>query len=241
MIDRYRVSILGLAICILLLAGNPLRAGLVLAVDFDINAPGIQNEAIVDANGKTTAWLVLYLTGNTDLYAYEFSVRYNTDRLTLDSKDDTPPTNVNGKNFVEALTNDNSTSGSDQNFVNYVEINRFDGKIDDPSETLVITAADTAGGLVLGVLNFTVRGDGNDLLIMPGVYELFDPNDDVKPFDVFLGSDGPISLSPGSFLGGSIVAVPEPSSWLLVTVVAGACYVGYLRAITGGTKKQVSS
>ncbi len=198
------------------LASSTSRADLFLAVDFDIQQAGIQSEAIVDSNGKTTAWIVLFLTGNTDLFAYEFSVRYNSDRLTLDSKNDDPPTNVNGMNFIEALTDDRSVTGSGEGFANYVEINRFDGKIDDPTNSLVITAADTLDGLVLGVMNFTVKGNGDDLIIMPGLFEPFDPLNDVKPFDVFLGNNGPIPTTSASFLGGRIVAVPEASSVILV-------------------------
>ena len=239
MIDRIKVTAFGLAFCILMSAGNQLRAGLVLAVDFDINATGIQNEAIVDSNGKTTAWLVLSLTGNTDLYAYQFSIRFNSDRLVLVSKDDTPPTNVNGKSFRENLTIEKTQSGSDESFANYIEINYFDGEIPDPNnQNLAITRAEIPNGLVLGVLNFQVRGSGDALLILPGLYDKNDGPGDVDFPDAFQGNDGPIT---GSFLGGSIVAVPEPSSLLLVTAVAGVCCIGYLRAITGGTKKQVSS
>jgi hypothetical protein len=218
-LKRLQSKILSLAMLLLVSACEPLRADLFLAVDFDLSTPGIQSDAIVDLNGKTTAWIVLSLTGNTDLYAYEYSVRYNADRLTLDSKDDTPPANVNGKVFTEVVTTERSSSGTDSNFANYVEINRFDGKIVDDTDTLVITAADTVGGLVLGVLNFTVRGSGDDLLIMPGVYELFDSNNDVMPFDVFLGSDGPIPVTTASFQGGRIVAVPEPSAFFLVATI----------------------
>ena len=247
-IDRYKVSVFGLVFYILMLAGNPLRAELFLAVDFDINAAGIQDKAIVDANGKTTAWLVLFLTGNTQLYAYQFSVRYNSDRLFLKDgdKDDTPPINVNGKSFKENLTNDQTRIGAnDGDFEHYIEINYFDGEIDGPG---YITPNDTTDGLVLGVLNFEVRGSGDAFLIKPGVYDPYEGQGaDFEPFDVFfgragpLGDDEPIPLSPNSFQGGSIVAVPEPSSLLLVTAVAGVCCIGYLRAITGGTKKQVSS
>ncbi|MDX1929654.1 MAG: PEP-CTERM sorting domain-containing protein [Pirellulaceae bacterium] len=225
MLTGLRTIFFGFGLMLLLSVSSSLRADLFLAVDFDIATPGIQSNAILDSNGKTSAWLVLFLTGNTDLYAYQFSVRYNADRLTLDSKDDTPPANVNGKTFAEALTNERSSTGSDGNFANYVEINRFDGKIVDPSNTLVITGADTVNGLVLGVLNFRVRGGGDDLLVMPGVYEPFDPGDDVKPFDVFLGNDGAIPVTIASFGGGSIVAVPEPSSLLLVAAVGLAWIV----------------
>ncbi len=214
MISRFKTAILSFAL-IILLSAELLRADLLLAVDFDINQAGIQSNAVVDTNNKTTAWIVLYLTGDTDLYGYQFSVRFNADRLSLDSKDDNPPTNVNGKQFVESFTNEHSVSGSGGGFANYIEINRFDGKILDPSNTLVITAADTSGGLVLGVLNFTLRGVGDDLLIMPG---LFEPKTgiDAAPFDAFLGE-----ISNVSFQGGTITAVPEPSSLLFVSAAAG--------------------
>ena len=152
---KLKTAVLSSILVLLLCASQPLHAGLFLSVDFDINEPGIQNQARADNQGNVTAWIVLFLTGNTDMYAYEFSVRYNSDRLTLISKDDNPPPNVNGKPFVESLSGENSKSGSGGGFDHYIEINRFDGKIDNNFD--VITSADIPeNGLVLGVLNFTV-------------------------------------------------------------------------------------
>ncbi len=211
---RLNKAVVSLTLMFLLSSVEQLRAELFLGVDFDINQAGVQSNAIVDSNGKTTAYIVLYLSGSTNLYAYEFSVRYNSDRLTLDSKDDNPPSVVNGKTFTESQTLDHSSFGSGGGFANYVEINRFDGKIVDPNDVLVIDQTDIPGGLVLGVLNFTVRGTGEDLLIMPGLFEA-KTNFDALPYDSFLGN-----ISSTRFEGGTITSVPEPSSMLFVAALA---------------------
>lgn len=219
MVRRFNKTVLGTLLLVAVSASH-LYADLLLAVDFDINQAGIQDTAIVDSNGKTTAWIVLYLSNDSDLYSYGFSVRYNSNRLILDSKDDTPPSNVNGKIFDEVLTEDRSVSGSGGGFANYTEINRFDGKIRDKTDTLVITAPEISGGLVLAELKFTVIGTGDDLLIMPG---LFEPPDQVFIFDGFLGNISNVTFQPGN-----ISAVPEPSSLLLVAA-GGLVWAGRKR------------
>ena len=219
MLRRLKTIVFCSFLVVALFACHPVRADLILAVDFDLNQAGIQSDAIVDGNGQTTASIVLFLTETTDLYAYKFSVRFNSDRLTLVSKDDTPPS-VNGKTFIEELTLETSVSGSGGGFVNYTEIQRFDGKIPaDPmgNDQYLLPADVPAGGVVLGSLTFNVIGSGDDLLVLPGEFEQPQPGD-VNPLDIFLGSNGRVTTT-NSFQGGFIVAIPEPSSILLVASV----------------------
>lgn len=206
---------IGVALLFCLFACQSLRAELILAVDFDLNEAGIQSNAIVN-EGKTTAWVVLFLTADTNIYSYKFSVRYNTNLLSSPVVDDTPPT-VNGKQFLEELNDQTVSSGSGNGFNNYDEIHRFDGKLD--VDTLFASDVPTSG-VVLAKLSFNVTGSGNELLIMPGLFEQIPASIDFNRSDTFLNDDGPVPVN--LYLGGNLVAVPEPSSLLLLTFVAVA-------------------
>jgi hypothetical protein len=229
-------------VALLLVCGafQPLQAGVILRVDFDLTAAGIQDEVIIASNNLTTAGIVLFLDGGEDLYAYQFSVRYNSDQLCLIERDDTPPNNDAGNlpaSFVEQRLENVSVAGSGQGFLgNYIELRRFDGLL--LGDTDVITQTNIPNGAVVGVLQFKVRDRTPGLMVMPGLFERGFAGPDVLHDDVFLGSGG--SISDPCFAGGWMTptpaTAPEPSSLLLMGSVAVLCG---LRGRAGQWRKRV--
>ena len=169
---------------------------------------------------NVTANFLLEITGGSTLYFYRFSVRYNDDILDfVDRSEDTRP---EGWGPTQALPNELESSPDPvgQSALsplggNFLELRRFDGESDDSDKDI------GAGFYKLGSVTYTLSSIPlvGDLLIQPGKFELSDDAAQVEDplVDTFLTEINGTTVSvPVSFQQG-IIAVPEPSSILLLS------------------------
>ena len=200
--------------------GDPTEAKTINSASEILTAP---IGATVGSN--VTANFLLEVTGDSTLYFYRFSVRYKYDTLGyVNRSEDSRP---DGWGVTEALLNeDESPDPVGQSSVsplagNFLELRRFDGEslADDDSKDI------GAGFYKLGSVTYELLATpmAGELLILPGRFEIVDDGAQVDDdlVDTFLSE-----ISPGVFgnvevtFQQGIVAVPEPSSLLLLSLGA---------------------
>ncbi len=164
--------------------------GIVLSVDLDPIAPGIQSSRSYDVGASVQASLVLEVTAPTRLAQFSYSVRYDPSALTFVSRAETPSV-IPGWAEINAL--DGSANGL---------LFNFDG--------LGPTLIGPQGPFVVASIMFTAAaptvGPGAGLIEVG----LFNPNAGVDGF----AGDAPPFIVPSSELSfrSASVTVPEPTT-----------------------------
>lgn len=194
---------------------------------------------------EVTANFLLEITGDSTLYFYRFSARFNSDKLAFDSRSEDPrPENWVAADGIDPLESDPdpvSQSAQDPLAGPFLELRRFDGLSEDVDDDLGV------GFYKLGSVTFILREIplAGELLIQPGRFELVDVYDDQGQIDdtlvdTFLQDvDGTPTVADVTFRQG-IIAVPEPSSLLLLSL--GACgMLGLTKLRTRGRMREMNS
>ncbi len=228
-----------LVLAILLAEPKTCSAELILSIDWDPVTPGVQNtlSSTSEVNSNVRAAIVAELTGGTTLYYYRVSVRYDPERLAFVQRSET--TRVSGflASFTEPILDSDPgplEPQSGDGFTIYRELQRFDGEEETGTGFLDATTASIGNGITLGVIDFTLLStSGTGPLIKPGLYEsTTGPLGGLDvPLDTLTGNDGQIGAplagnaapNPDTTLiiqVGTITAVPEPSSLLLLSLSA---------------------
>jgi len=180
------------------------RGAIILSVDLDPSTAGIQSN-VTAVNGQSiTANIVMELTGSSNLSFYQFSLGFDRSELTFNSRTESAPP---GFGFVETDTRnlDNLATAA-------------------PQGQLYLFGADTGAGpvapfapFVVATASFTVNNPSGGL----GDIDLFPFKSITAPFeDDFLtnGTFVPVPNGELVFNGGSVTAIPEPSSIGLVCI-----------------------
>ena len=226
------------------------HGGVILYVHFGDTV--VNNESDIrssyDPGGSSlTASIYLHLTGGSTLYGYRFSVRFDNANLEFMQREQFRPGNFQPNDAVENELDINgipklpdpgpvSQSGLNPFAGDFLELRRFNGEVPDPDS---FTTQD--GFHKLATLNFAVRTvstmSPGAPLVLPGEFDGVPANppffpDEVR-FDKFFSEDLPGSDVVFTVVGGSVSAVPEPAS----AVVLGA--LGVLAAIR--RKRRVNS
>ena len=191
---------------------------LILSVDWDILTPGVQHE--IDTVADTIdVHLVVELTGDTNIYAYNFSVRFNSEVFDFEERNQLPRP-AGFEDSITQGTSDDFGPDAEQSgggFFVYRTLGLFNG-INYDSE-LSSNDAPVGAGAVLGRITFKVlkQPTPGTLLVSPGIFDNQLGGDGT--FEGFAGLIGGIEtrlpLSQIRFQSGSITAVPEPSSLVL--------------------------
>lgn len=198
------VAVCGLFLC------PAVDAGVIISVDWNPSAAGIQSDVSVLAGSNVTADLVLELTGATTLSSYGFSLRFDTNELNFVSRTETPPPGFDEIDFSNPIT-ENAGSGFAP-IGDYGELLRFDGGAVGPG----IAAP---GQYIISSIMFTAvspSGTLSDVDVLAGTFEtLFDDLFDADGDSLLLAGEvqfhgGSVSLQSGS------TAVPEPSTFMLL-------------------------
>lgn len=206
---RFVMSCKFLSACFFLglsLAANIGRSAIILRMDMDSTLPGIQDFVIRPAGGTITAGLFLELTMPTTLSAYNVSFRFDNTELSYVAASRTEtPSNV-GAAFGSLDTGNNENPFT-INGVPGLVLSRFDGG------TLGNGPTGPFGPVSIGTATFTVlpgvTGTITDLDIVPGLFETaFNENAD--------NAGNPLTAADFQFFGGSVIAIPEPSSLALL-------------------------
>jgi len=202
-------------------SGNA-KAELILSVDWDTTKAGVQHEVNV-LNGEITADLVVELTGDTNIFGYNFSVRYDSQVLKWVSRDESMrPTGFVDDVDPAASAPEPEEEKMGDGFLKYRQLSLFNG-INYDTE-LTSTQAPIGGGATLGRITFRVleAPAAGSVLVRPGLFNTELVGD--SAFDGFSGIiDGQEVRLPVSSIvlqPGSITAVPEPSSLLLLAFSA---------------------
>jgi len=173
---------------------------LIVSVDMDAATPGIQSTFSdpLPAGSALTAGLWMQLTGSTSIAVYNFSVEYDRNELTFQSRSETP----------SALTGLSELDSSNVNNISTGRLFRFDGG------TFAAAGGPTGpfGPVKIGEIVFstsTPSGGPGDIDITPGRFEPL--------FDTFFDNLGAELTTSVIFNGGSFaIAIPEPTSLMLV-------------------------
>lgn len=177
------------------------RSAIVLRVDMDPATPGIQDNIVATPGTTLTTGLFMELTAPTSLAVYNFSVQFDTNELTFQSRSETP----------EVLTGLSELDATNPNNISTGRLFRFDGG------TFSAAGGPTGpfGPVKVGEINFlasTPLGTATDIDVIPG---LFEPS-----FDSFFDNPGAEVTSQVTFFGGSVslAVIPEPTSMGLVFI-----------------------
>jgi hypothetical protein len=208
-----KFSAIGLAILAAYVSPSPSRADIILSVDLDPATPGIQSNGDFAPGQTITADIVMNLSGNSTLSAYQFSLRFDRNELTFVSRSETAPP---GFGFFEtdASNGNNLATSSDQGLLYRFGADSGAGPIAPAGPFVVASAVFTARNATGGL---------GDIDIAPGKFE--DGLDDFLANGTFL----PIPNSQLVFNGASITpvaAIPEPTSLSLIgmTLLIGASF-----------------
>ncbi|MBL8808638.1 MAG: PEP-CTERM sorting domain-containing protein [Planctomycetaceae bacterium] len=211
----------GLVACLFFLSHA--QSGVILSVDWNPGAAGIQSDILTSAGSNITANLVLQLTGTTTLSSYGFSLRFDTNELNFVSRAETPPPGFDEIDFSNPFTENAGTGFAP--IGDYGELLRFDGGAVGPG----ISAP---GEFVIASLVFNAvapGGTNTDVDVLAGTFEPL--------FDDFFDSNGDSLLITGDvqFAGGSVsllsgpAAVPEPGSFVLLSLGAAGAFLKWRR------------
>jgi len=175
------------------------RSAIVLRVDMDLATPGIQSNLVTTPGSMVTTGLFMELTAPTSLAIYNFSVEFDRNELTFQSRSETPET-LTGLSELDTTNGNNISTG---------RLFRFDGG------TFAATGGPTGpfGPVKVGEIVFLASaptGTGTDIDVTPGRFEPL--------FDTFFDNPGVEVTNQVTFVGGSVSFVPEPTSMGLVVL-----------------------
>jgi hypothetical protein len=196
-------------LCIAML-GSVGRSAIVLSVDMDLLTPGIQSNIQTSPGATVTAGLMIELTAPTSLAVYNFSVEFDRNELTFQSRSETP----------DALTGLSELDSTNGNNISTGQLFRFDGG------TFAATGGPTGpfGPVRVGQVAFLVStptGSATDIDVRPGRFEPL--------FDTFFDNLGSEVTAQVTFVGGSVTAIPEPTSLGLVAIGCTIMSLGWRR------------
>jgi hypothetical protein len=196
-------------LCIAML-GSVGRSAIVLSVDMDLVTPGIQSNIEASPGATVTAGLMIELTAPTSLAVYNFSVEFDRNELTFQSRSETPDA-LTGLSELDATNGNNISTG---------QLFRFDGG------TFAATGGPTGpfGPVRVGQVAFLVStptGSATDIDVRPGRFEPL--------FDTFFDNLGSEVTAQVTFVGGSVTAIPEPTSLGLVAIGCTIMSLGWRR------------
>ena len=181
---------------------NTTFGDIVISVDMDTSVPGIQDNRTVAIDESFDVDIVIELMGTASLSSYTISTRFDAAELDVDalaSSDPTPPGFLLGNDAILA----GADTDSGETDVDLIDASAFTGP----------TAPAT---FVVATLSFIARAPTNglaDIDILPGTFG--------KPQNgLFDNSNDDILSTAITFNGGSVIAIPEPSSLLYVSVLA---------------------
>ena len=199
--------IIPLSILFVVMTANAGRSAIVLRVDMDPVAAGVQTNIIGTPGATITAGLFMELTGTTSLSGYNYSIQYDSNELTFQSRMELP-SNLTGLSELDS---------SNPNDVGLLQ--RFDGG------TFNLAGGPTGpfGPVKVGEILFTVKtpsGTASDIDVIPGRFE---PTADRSFDNNFAEVTTSISYFGGSV---SVASIPEPTS---LTLVVGSCFAIVLR------------
>lgn len=201
------ISICLLSVFALLAWHAPAHADFVVLVDLDRTAIGFQTDRTVKVGDTVVADIFLDLTSaDNSLIAYNFDVQFDETLLSFTSRSETPG-NLGGGFTNGVLAVNKTVSGG---FVRQLE----------GITTDVGIVGSFANPIQIASLSFTAFAPGSSTLLSddsdPTFNEWFNANLDEI-------SDG-VQFTPAT-----ITAVPEPSSFALLAMVAGVCACGSRR------------
>ncbi len=188
----------GLVACLI---AAPAKADVIFSIDMDTAVAGIQNTRAVANNDSIQVALVMQLTGGTRVNAFSLGVGFDNQELTATAVDVTG--RPGGFNQVNAATINNAFSPTV-------------GRVRPFDALNVGGAIETNTTTVLGLITFTVTNvndDTNDIFAQLQVGGI----DDILDADTF----APIPVGQIVFNPGAVTVVPEPTTWLFGTVLAG--------------------
>ncbi len=209
MFSRLIVPMSMLCVCML---GGVGRSAIVLRVDMDLATTGIQTNLVATPGSTVTAGLFMELTAPTSLSVYNFSVEFDRNELTFQSRSESP----------EALTGLSELDTTNINNISTGRLFRFDGG------TFAATGGPTGpfGPVKVGEIVFLASaptGAATDIDLTPGRFEPL--------FDTFFDNLGIEVTNQVTFFGGSVSVanIPEPASMGLVVIGCAVAVFGARR------------
>lgn len=182
------------------------QASIIVSVDMDLATAGIQNSATAQVGGTYTAGLFMQMTSTgtaTNLGSYNYSVSFVPSSLRMTARTETA---FGSLNPIDNSNPINNTTG---------RAFRFDG-VDFGNGQLT-----ALGPVQVGTVTFDVIGAGVTQ-ITGGLFE--------TAFDLFVAANGvTVVNSDVTFAGGTLTAVPEPTSVALVGVGLAGVLMGRRR------------
>ena len=183
-----------------ILPGNIGWPDIIVSVDMDPVANGIQSNVSGSIGSEIRAGLWLQLTGTTSISGYNFSVQYDTAELTFQSRTETPSV-LTGLSELDFSNPTDSATGI---------LRRFDGGTFNPAGG----PSGPFSAVKIGEIVFLAKspsGSVSDFDVTPGRFEAsadrsFDNN--------FSEITTLITFNGGSFT--PVAVVPEPTSMSLI-------------------------
>ena len=178
-------------------------AGIILSADINPGSAGVQSTVPAAIGDRITVDFIFDLNGASTISAWQYSVRFNTTNLAFVSREEVAPP---GFNFAESdVTNANDLGNG---LLFRFGHDSFDGANGGPNAAF--------GPFRVGSVTFDVIGNAASPLgfdVSPGFFE--------PALDTFLenGTFAEVPLADITFHGGSITAVPEPSSMALMGLI----------------------
>lgn len=191
-------------------------AGITVSIDWDDTlSNGIQSSISANEGQTVIATIVFEITAGSSISGYEMSTRFSTAGLQFVSRVDTGPANLIATGV--ATNNNPNAMASFPPLGNYGTNNQIQGQ--EPSG---FNPGPVAGpAFAVSAITFTVLPGANGVVILPGLFD--------TTFDRF--QDNNLDRIPdGSivFNGGSVTAVPEPSS--IALLATPILFVGFRRS-----------
>lgn len=207
---------LGLALAGLMLCPAAAKAGVVISIDMDTNTAGIQNSLTLlpgDTNNFTVD-VYMEITDATLVSYYSFGVRVDDDEMDFVSRQ-----RFFNNGWAQIGGNLPVLSGSGDPLLgpgNYRTVQDFSGAVFDVNDSV------GAGTYLIGRITVTPTGPLNDAFIdfSPGFY-----NAGVD----LIADETDTPLAGVVFNGGTLSAVPEPSSFLALGGCVAAGVAGRMR------------